>query len=88
MNNVVFGKTMENVRKHRDIKLVTTDKRRNQLESEPNYHATKYFSENLMAIEMKITKVKMNKLVYLSMSVLDISKTMYEFWYDYIKPKY
>ena len=41
-----------------------------------------------MAIEMKITKVKMNKLVYLSMSVLDISKTMYEFWYDYIKPKY
>ena len=41
-----------------------------------------------MAIEMKKTKVKMNKLVYLSMSVLDISKTMYEFWYDYIKPKY
>ena len=53
MNNAVFGKTMENVRKHRDIKLVTTDKRRNQLASEPNYHTTKYFSENLMAIEMK-----------------------------------
>ena len=53
MNNAVFGKTMENVRKHRDIKLVTTDKRRNQLVSEPNYHTTKYFSENLMAIEMK-----------------------------------
>ena len=51
MNNSVFGKTMENVRKHRDIKLVTTDKRRNQLASEPNYHTTKYFSENLMAIE-------------------------------------
>ena len=47
MSNAVFGKTMENVRKHRDIKLVTTDKRRNQLASEPNYHATKYFSENL-----------------------------------------
>ena len=47
INNTVFGKTMENVRKHRDIKLVTTDKRRNQLVSEPNYHTTKYFSENL-----------------------------------------
>ena len=66
MNNLVFGKTMENVRKHRDIKLVTTDKRRNQLASEPNYHTTKYFSENLMAIEMKKTKVKMNKLIDLS----------------------
>ena len=89
MNNAVFRKTMENVRKHRDIKLVTTDKRRNQLASEPNYHTTKYFSENLMAIEMKKTKVKMNKPIYLGMSILDISKTlMYEFWYDYIKPKY
>ena len=89
MNNSVFRKTMENVRKHRDIKLVTTDKRRNQLVSEPNYHTTKYFSENLLAIEMKKTKVKMNKPVYLGMSILDISKTlMYEFWYDYIKPKY
>ena len=56
MNNTVFGKTMENVRKHRDIKLVTTDKRRNQLASEPNYHTTKNFSENLMAIEMKKKK--------------------------------
>ena len=89
MNNAVFGKTMENVRKHRDIKLVTTDKRRNQLASELNYHTTKYFSENLLAIEMKKTKVKMNKPVYLGMSLLDISKTlMYEFWYDYVKPKY
>ena len=58
MNNAVFRKIMENVRKHRDIKLVTTDKRRNQLASEPNYHTTKYFSENLMAIEMEKTKVK------------------------------
>ena len=80
---------MENVRKHRDIKLVTTDKRRNQLASEPNYHTTKYFSKNLIPIEMKKTKVKMNKPIYLGMSILDISKTlMYEFWYDYIKPKY
>ena len=57
INNAVFGKTMENVRKHRNIKLVTTDKRRNQLVSEPNYHTTKYFSENLLAIEMKKTKL-------------------------------
>ena len=63
MNNSVFGKTMENERKHRDIKLVTTDKRRNQLASEPNYQTTKNFSKNLMAIEMKKTKVKINKPV-------------------------
>ena len=67
MNNSDFGKTIENVRKHRDIKLVTTDKRRNQLVSERNYHTTKYFSENLLAIEMKKTKAKMNKPVYLGM---------------------
>ena len=53
MNNSVFGETIENVRKHRYIKLVTTNKRRNQLVSEPNYHTTKLFSENLLAIEMK-----------------------------------
>ena len=72
MNNAVFGKTVEDVRKHRDTKLVTKDKRRNQLVSEPNYHATKYFSENLLAIEMKKMKVKMNKPVYLGMPILDI----------------
>ena len=53
MNNAVFGKTVENVRKYRNIKLVKTDKRRSQLASEPNYHTKKYFSENLMAIEKK-----------------------------------
>ena len=80
---------MENVRKHRDIKLVTTEKRRNQLVSEPNYHITKWFSEKLLAIQMKKAKVKMNKPVYLGLSILEISKTlMYEFWYDYMKPKY
>ena len=89
MNNAVFGKTMENVKKHRDIKLVTTDKRRNQLVSEPNYHTTKWFSEKLLATEMKKTKVKMNKPVYLGLSILEISKMlMHEFWYDYMKPKY
>ena len=89
MNNSVFGKTMENVRKHRDIKLVTTDKTRNQLVSEPNYHTTKWFSENLLAVEMKKIKVKMNKPVYLGLSILKISKALkYEFLYDYIKLKY
>ena len=89
MNNAAFGKTMKNVRKHRDIKLVTTNKRRNQLVKDPNYHAIKCFSENLLAFEMKKTKVKMNKPIYLCLSILEISKIlMYEFWYDYMKPKY
>ena len=89
MNNTVFGKTMEHVRKHRDIKLVTTDKRRNQLVSEPYYHTTKWFSENLLPIEMRKTKVKMNKPIYLGLSILEINRIlMYEFWCDYMKPKY
>ena len=89
INNYVFGKTMENVRKHRDIKLVNTDAKRNKLVSEINYHTTKWFSEKLLAIEMKKAKVKMNKPIYLGLSILEISKTlMHEFWYDYMKPKY
>ena len=89
MNNVVFGKTMENIRKHRDVKLVTTDKRRNKLVSEPNYHTMNYISEYLSIIKMNKTKVKMNKPIYLGLSISEISKLlMYEFWYDYIKPKY
>ena len=89
MNNSVFEKTMENVRKHRDTNLVTADKIISKLVSEPNYHTTKHFSEDLLATEMKKTKVKINKPVYLGMSILDISKTlMREFWYEYIKPKY
>ena len=89
MNNAVFRKTMENVRKHRDIKLVTTERRRNYLVSEPNYHTTKFFTENLLAIEMRKTQILMNKPVYLGLSILDLSKTViYEFWYDYVKPKY
>ena len=89
MNNAVFGKTMENIRKHRDIKLVTTDKKRKKLVSEPRYHTMNYISEDLSIIEMNKTKVKMNKPIYLGLSILDISKIlMYEFWYDYMKPKY
>ena len=76
MNNSVFGKTMENVRNQTDIRLVTSESKRIKLVSEPNYHTTKWFSENLLAIEMK-------------KSILDISKTvLYEFWYDYMKKKY
>ena len=89
MNNSVFGKTMENIRKHRDIKLVTTDKKRSKLVSEPNYHTINLISEDLSIIEMKKAKVKMNKPIYIGLSILEISKIlMYEFWYDYIKPKY
>ena len=89
MNNAVFGKAMENIRKHIDIKLVTTDKRRNKLVAEPNYHTMNYISEDLSIIEMNKTKVKMNKPIYLGLSILEISKLlMYEFWYDYMKPKY
>ena len=89
MNNSVFGKTMENIRKHRDIKLVTTDRKRSKFVSEPNYHTINLISEDLSIIEMKKTKVKMNKLIYLGLSILEISKIlMYEFWYNYMKPKY
>ena len=89
MNNSVFGKTMENLRKHRDIKLVTMDKIRSKLVSEPNFHAMNLISEDLSIIKMKKTKVKMNKPIYLGLSILEISIIlMYEFWYDYIKPKY
>ena len=79
MNNAVFGKTMENVRKHRNIKLVTTERRRNYLVSEPNYHTTTFFTENSLAIEMKKTQILMKKPVYLVLSILDLSTTvMYE----------
>ena len=74
MNNSAFGKTMKNVRKHRDIKLAATKRK---------------MKKKGRNAEMKKAKVKMNKAKYLGMSILDISKTlMYEFWYDYIKPKY
>ena len=89
MNNSVFGKTMENIRKRRDVKLVTTDRKRSKLVSEPNYHAINLISEDLSKTEMKKTKVKINKPIYLGLSILEISKIlMYEFWYDYMKPKY
>ena len=73
MNNPVFGKTTENVKNHRDINLVTTNKRRNKLLSEPNYHTTNHFSKILLSIKMNETNKK-NKPVYLSLSILDMSK--------------
>ena len=89
MNNAVFGKTMENVRKHRNVKLVTTERRRNYLVSEPNYHTTKFFSEDLLATEMRKTQLLMNEHIYLDLSILGLSKTViFEFWYDYVKVKY
>ena len=77
MNNSVFGKTMENVRNHRDIRVVTTDKRRSILASEPNYHSAKYISKDLLIMEMKKVEVKMNKPIYLGQAILDISKTIH-----------
>ena len=74
MNNSVFGKTMENIRKNRDIKLVTTDKKRSKLVSEPNYHTINYISEDLSITEMNKTKVKVNKPIYVGLSILEISK--------------
>ena len=80
---------MENVRKHRDIKLVTTERRRKYLVSEPNYHTSKNFTENLLAIEIKKIESLINITVYLGLSILELSKIlMYEFCYDYVKPKY
>ena len=80
MNKSVFGKTMENIRNHRNIKLVTTDKKRSKLVSEPNYHTINLILEYLSIIEMKKIKIKRSKPIYLGLSILEISKTlMYEF---------
>ena len=89
MDNVVFGKVIENVRKHRDIKLVIIEPRRNYLVSEPNIVRTRFFFENLLTVETERTQVFLNKPVYLGLSVLEISKTvMCELWYDFVKPKF
>ena len=76
MNNAAFRKTMENVRKLLNL----SERRRNYLVSEPNYHTTKFFTENLLGIEMKETEILMNKLVYFVLSILELSKIlMYDF---------
>ena len=89
MNNSVFGKTMENIRNRVDIKLVTDKKKARKLAAKPNFNHCNIFSEDLVAIHMKKTKLVFNKPVYLGMSILDLSKTlMYELHYNYIKQKY
>ena len=76
MNNSVFGQTIENIRQHREIKLVATEKRRNYLVSEPNYHTETFFTEDLLAIEMRKTQILLNKPVYIGLSILDLSETV------------
>ena len=71
MNNAVFGKTTENVRKHRNIRLVTEDKQRKRLVSKPNYHTCKHFNEDLMAIETNKTSVLLKKPIYLGQAILE-----------------
>ena len=79
MNDSVFGETMQNVRKHRNTKHVTTKRRRNYLVSEPNYHTTIFFAEDLLAIEIKKPQILMNKPVHLGLLIAYLSKTaMYE----------
>ena len=89
LNNSFYGKPIENVRKHRDIRLVNNKNRRSKIASEPNYNGTKYISEDFVIMELKKLDVYMNKPLYVGQAILDHSKMlMYEFWYDYLQPKY
>ena len=89
MNNSVFGKTMKNSRKYRDIKLVITGKRRNYLVPKPSYHSTKFLKEHVLAIDMRKTQIPMNKPLYLGLRLLELCvNVMYHLWYDCLKPKY
>ncbi len=89
MNNSVFGKTMENVRNRVNVKLVTDKKALNKLVKKPNFKRVNEFNENLVAVHMEKTVVKLYKPIYLGMSILDLSKTlMYRFHYEYVKPKW
>ena len=89
MNNSVFGKTMENIRNRVNIKLVNTGEKFKKLVAKPNYESRKIFNENLVSVHMKKTSLTMDKPVYLGMCMLDLSKTlMFDFHYQYIKPKY
>ena len=89
MNNSVFGKTMENIRNRVDIKLVNDIKQTEKLSAKPNFNHCNIFSEDLVAIHMKNTRLVFNKPVYLGMCIVDLSKTlMYDFHYNYIKQKY
>ena len=89
MNNSVFGKTMENIRNHKDTKLVQSDKKYLKYVMKPNFKGGFPFSKYLFAVEMGKSKITMNKPMFLGQAILDLSKTlMYEFHYDYMRPKY
>lgn len=89
MNNSVFGKTMENIEKRVDIKMVTDHKKLINYTSQPNYDRCTIFSEDFIAVHMKRTRLHYDKPIYLGMSILDLSKTlMYDFHYNYMKKKY
>ena len=89
MNNSVFGKTMENIRKHRNIKLVNNEEEYLKNVMKPNFKSGTLLGPDLMGSEMGKVRVVMNKPVYLGQAILDLSKTiMYEFHYDYMIPKY
>ena len=89
VNNSVFGKTMENIGKHRNIKLVTNREAYLKVVMKPNFKSGTLFGANLMGCEMGKIKVVMNKPVYLGQAILDLSKiVMYEFHYNYMKQKY
>ena len=88
MNNSVFGKTMENIRKYRKIKLVTNAESYLKTIMKPNFKSGVLFGENLMGCKMGKIKVVLNKPVYLGQAILDLSKIMYEFHYDYMLPKF
>ena len=89
MNNAVFGKMIENVRKRREIKLVVTEERRKMLVSKPNYKSCVAFSNHLLAIEMRKTHIYMDKPVMVGQATLDKGKElMYHFYYNYLIPKY
>ena len=85
----VFGKTMENIRKHKDMKLVRSEKKYLKYVMKPNFKDGFSFSKHLFAVEIGKTEIKMNKPGYLGQAILDLSKMlMYEFHYDYTRPKY
>ena len=89
INNEVFGKTLENVRKHRNVKFAIAEKRQMYLVSEPNYRTINFSAKKLLAIEMRKTQILINKYLDLRLSILDLSKAvMHELWSDYVKRKY
>ena len=89
MNNSVFGKTMENLRKRVDVRLVTNEKKLDKLTSKPTFVSSKIFNENLMAVHKVKETLTLNRPAYVGMCILDLSKTlMYDFHYNYIKKKY